>query len=114
MALLPPTRHNSETTRGEPAYRRERLKKGAPSLFLTFGAIFIVLPLAAYWLVRWLYKWATGKSLPGPAPGSSAATDQRANCAGSRRPSSGGPLARCSQCGKYVGLSNGRLLVHSQ
>ncbi len=110
---LPPTHHNSETMRGEIAYRRERLLKGAPSLLTTFVAIFIVPPLAAYWLVQWLYKRATGRSLPDAVIGPSADRDQSANCAGSRRPSSGGPLVRCSQCGKYVGVSNGRLLVHS-
>ncbi len=113
MAFLPSSQDNSETMQGELAYRRERLKKGAPSLFSTVIVIFVVPPLAAYWLVQWLYKRATGRSLPGPAVWSSA-RDRPANCAGSRRPSSGGPLARCSQCGKYIGLSYGRLLTHSR
>jgi hypothetical protein len=111
---LPPNQHNSETMRGEIAYRRERLMKRAPSLLTTFGAIFIVPPLAAYWLVQWLYKRATGRSLPDAVIGASADGDQSAICAGSRRASSGGSLARCSQCGKYVALNNGRLLVHSR
>ena len=114
MAFLPSSQHNSETMRGELAYRRERLKKGAPSLFLTLAVIFIVPPLAAYWLARWLYRRATGRSLPGPAIWASADGGQSANCAGSRRRSRGGPLALCSDCGKYIGLSYGRLLVHSR
>lgn len=100
--------------RGDLAYRRERLKKGAPSFFLTLAVIFIVPPLAVYWLARWLYRRVTGRPLPGPEIWTSANEDQSANCAGSRRVSSGGPLARCSECGKYVGLSHGRLLVHAR
>ena len=114
MAFLPSSQQNPETMRGELAYRRERLKKGAPSLFLTFIVIFVVPPLAAYWLVRWMYKRATGRSLLGPAIWASTDVDRAANCPGSGRSSSGGPLARCSQCGKYIGLSYGRLLAHSR
>jgi hypothetical protein len=114
MARLPPTRHNSETTQGALAHQRERLKKGAPSLASTLATIFIVPPLAVYWLIQWLYRQITGKPLPGPVVRIAATGDQAANCAGSRRVSGSGLLARCSQCGKYVGVKNGRLLVHSR
>ncbi len=111
---LPPPLHNSENLRGEIAYRRERLTKRSPSLLLTYRVIFVVPLLAVYWLIRLLLSRATGRYLPGPAVWVSGDAGQSANCAGSGRASSGGPLARCSQCGKYVGLSKGRLLVHSR
>ena len=111
---LPPPLHNSENLRGEIAYRRERLTKRGPSFFSTYRVIFVVPLLAVYWLIRLLLSRATGRYLPEPAAWVSRDADQSANCAGSGRASSGGSLARCSQCGKYVGLGNGRLLVHSR
>ncbi len=111
---LPPPLHNSENLRGEIAYRRERLMKRSPSFYSTVGMLFVLPLLAIYWLIRLLLSRATGRYLPGPALWVSRDADQSANCAGSGRASSGGPLARCSQCGKYVGLSHGRLLVHSR
>lgn len=113
MALLPPL-HDSENLRGEIAYRRERLTKRGPSFYSTSRVIFIVPLLAVYWLIRMLFSRATGRSLPGPEVRVTGDGDQSANCAGSKRSSNGGPLARCSECGKYVGLSNGRLLVHGR
>ncbi len=111
---FPPPLHNSENLRGEIAYRRERLMKRGPSFFSGFVVILVVPLLAVYWLIRLLFSRATGRYLPGPAVWVSGDAGQSANCAGSGRASSGGPLALCSQCGKYVGLNNGRLLVHSR
>ena len=111
---LPPPLHNSENLRGEIAYRRERLTKRGPSFLSTYRVIFVVPLLAVYWLIRLLFSRASGRYLPGPAVWPSRDADQSANCTGSGRASSGGPLARCSQCGKYVGLNKGRLLVHSR
>ena len=110
--VLPNPHHNSENLRGEIAYRREQLTGRRPSFFTKYRKLFVVPPLALYWLIRLLFRRATGRSLPEPAITVSGVPAESTSCIGSGRSSSGGPLARCSQCGKYVGLSRGRLLTH--
>ncbi len=112
--VLPNPHHNSETLRGEIAYRREQLTKRRSSIFSIYGVLVVIPLLAAYWVIRLLIRRATGRSLPALAYGSTGARDESMNCAGSNRSSSGGPLVRCSQCGRYVGLSNKRVLVHNR
>ena len=112
--VLPNPHHNSETLRGEIAYRREQLTKRRSSLSSFYGVLVVIPLLAAYWVIRLLIRRATGRSLPALSYGRTGASDESMNCAGSRRASNGGPLVRCSQCGRYVGLSNGRVLVHNR
>ena len=112
--VLPNPHHNSETLRGEIAYRREQLTKRRSSRFSIYGVMVVIPLLSAYWLIRLLIRRATGRSLPALAYGSTGAKDESLNCAGSDRSSSGAPLVRCSQCGRYVGLSNKRVLAHNR